>query len=208
MDVIQLIKNLKTIPLGTLVSEEEVSGICNSLKVAEVPIIEVTLRDKKVRNILKYFNDYPEINLGVGTVRNIKDIDLAVESGASFIITPGFSSILSSYANQKNILLIPGIQTPSEILQASEAGHKILKFFPAELSGGVDRINAYKSVFPDITFIPTGGITETNMSNYLSLLNVIAIGSSSMIPNNLIEEKLWNEITQRLKNFKILISKL
>ena len=208
MDVIQLIKNLKTIPLGTLVSEEEVSGICNSLKVAEVPIIEVTLRDKKVRNILKYFNDYPEINLGVGTVRNIKDIDLAVESGASFIITPGFSSILSSYANQKNILLIPGIQTPSEIMQASEAGHKILKFFPAELSGGVDRINAYKSVFPDITFIPTGGITETNMSNYLSLLNVIAIGSSSMIPNNLIEEKLWNEITQRLKNFKILISKL
>ncbi|MDA9000438.1 bifunctional 4-hydroxy-2-oxoglutarate aldolase/2-dehydro-3-deoxy-phosphogluconate aldolase [Gammaproteobacteria bacterium] len=208
MDVIQLIKNLKTIPLGTLVSEEEVSGICNSLKVAEVPIIEVTLRDKKVRNILKYFNDYPEINLGVGTVRNIKDIDLAVESGASFIITPGFSSILSSYANQKNILLIPGIQTPSEIMQASEAGHKILKFFPAELSGGVDRINAYKSVFPDITFIPTGGITETNMSNYLSLLNVIAIGSSSMIPNNLIEKKLWNEITQRLKNFKILTSKL
>ena len=208
MDVIQLIKNLKTIPLGTLVSEEEVSGICNSLKVAEVPIIEVTLRDKKVRNILKYFNDYPEINLGVGTVRNIKDIDLAVESGASFIITPGFSSILSSYANQKNILLIPGIQTPSEIMQASEAGHKILKFFPAELSGGVDRINAYKSVFPDITFIPTGGITETNMSNYLNLLNVIAIGSSSMIPNNLIEEKLWNEITQRLKNFKILIIKL
>jgi len=208
MDVIQLIKNLKTIPLGTLVSEEEVSGICNSLKVAEVPIIEVTLRDKKVRNILKYFNDYPEINLGVGTVRNIKDIDLAVESGASFIITPGFSSILSSYANQKNILLIPGIQTPSEIMQASEAGHKILKFFPAELSGGVDRINAYKSVFPDITFIPTGGITETNMSNYLSLSNVIAIGSSSMIPNNLIEKKLWNEITQRLKNFKILTSKL
>ena len=208
MDVIQLIENLKTIPLGTLVSEEEVSGICNSLKVAEVPIIEVTLRDKKVRNILKYFNDYPEIKLGVGTVRNIKDIDLAVESGASFIITPGFSSALSNYANQKNILLIPGIQTPSEILQASEAGHKILKFFPAELSGGVDRINAYKSVFPDITFIPTGGITETNMSNYLNLLNVIAIGSSSMIPSSLIEEKLWNEITQRLKNFKILTSKL
>ena len=164
--------------------------------------MKLRLETKKVRNILKYYNNYPEINFGVGTVRNIKDIDLAVESGASFIITPGFSSILSSYANQKNILLIPGIQTPSEIMQASEAGHKILKFFPAELSGGVDRINAYKSVFPDITFIPTGGITETNMSNYLSLLNVIAIGSSSMIPNNLIEKKLWNEITQRLKNFK------
>ena len=203
MDVIQLIKNLKIIPLGTLVSEEEVIGICNSLKTAEVPIIEVTLRDERTRNILKYFKNYPEIKLCVGTVRNIKDIDLAIDSGASLVITPGFSSTLSTYASQKNILLIPGIQTPSEIMQASEFGHRILKFFPAELSGGVDRINAYKSVFSDITFIPTGGINEVNMSSYLSLQNVMAIGSSSMIPNDLIKNKLWDEITERLKNYKI-----
>ena len=203
MDIIQLIKNLKIIPLGTLVSEEEVIGICNSLKTAEVPIIEVTLRDERTRNILKYFKNYPEIKLCVGTVRNIKDIDLAIDSGASLVITPGFSSTLSTYASQKNILLIPGIQTPSEIMQASEFGHRILKFFPAELSGGVDRINAYKSVFPDITFIPTGGINEVNMSSYLSLQNVMAIGSSSMIPNDLIKNKLWDEITERLKNYKI-----
>ena len=203
MDVIQLIKNLKIIPLGTLVSEEEVIGICNSLKTAEVPIIEVTLRDERTRNILKYFKNYPEIKLCVGTVRDIKDIDLAIDSGASLVITPGFSSTLSTYASQKNILLIPGIQTPSEIMQASEFGHRILKFFPAELSGGVDRINAYKSVFPDITFIPTGGINEINMSSYLILQNVMAIGSSSMIPNDLIKNKLWNEITERLKNYKI-----
>ena len=203
MDVIQLIKNLKIIPLGTLVSEEEVIGICNSLKTAEVPIIEVTLRDERTRNILKYFKNYPEIKLCVGTVRNIKDIDLAIDSGASLVITPGFSSTLSTYASQKNILLIPGIQTPSEIMQASEFGHRILKFFPAELSGGVDRINAYKSVFPDITFIPTGGINEINMSSYLILQNVMAIGSSSMIPNDLIKNKLWDEITERLKNYKI-----
>jgi len=203
MDVIQLIKNLKIIPLGTLVSEEEVIGICNSLKIAEVPIIEVTLRDERTRNILKYFKNYPEIKLCVGTVRNIKDIDLAIDSGASLVITPGFSSTLSTYASQKNILLIPGIQTPSEIMQASEFGHRILKFFPAELSGGVDRINAYKSVFPDITFIPTGGINEINMSSYLILQNVMAIGSSSMIPNDLIKNKLWDEITERLKNYKI-----
>ncbi|MDB9899094.1 bifunctional 4-hydroxy-2-oxoglutarate aldolase/2-dehydro-3-deoxy-phosphogluconate aldolase [Gammaproteobacteria bacterium] len=203
MDVIQLIKNLKIIPLGTLVSEEEVIGICNSLKTAEVPIIEVTLRDERTRNILKYFKNYPEIKLCVGTVRDIKDIDLAIDSGASLVITPGFSSTLSNYAIQKNIQLIPGTQTPSDIMQASESGHRILKFFPAELSGGVDRINAYKSVFPDITFIPTGGINEVNMSSYLSLQNVMAIGSSSMIPNDLIKNKLWDEITERLKNYKI-----
>jgi 2-dehydro-3-deoxyphosphogluconate aldolase/(4S)-4-hydroxy-2-oxoglutarate aldolase len=208
MDVIQLIKNLKIIPLGTLVSEEEVIGICNSLKTAEVPIIEVTLRDERTRNILKYFKNYPEIKLCVGTVRDIKDIDLAIDSGASLVITPGFSSTLSNYASQKNIQLIPGTQTPSDIMQASESGHRILKFFPAELSGGVDRINAYKSVFPDITFIPTGGINEVNMSSYLSLQNVMASGASAMIPENLVCNKSWDEITSKLINIRTVVNEV
>ena len=202
MSVVQLIKKLKVIPLATLVTEEEVSQVCKSLKSSEVPIIEITLRDDRVKNILKYFKNYPEIRLGVGTIRNLTDIDLAIESGASFLITPGFSPTLSSYAQKKNILLIPGIQTPSEIMQASEAGHKILKFFPAELSGGVERLHAYKSVFPDISFIPTGGITETNMGSYLKLSNVIATGSSSIISNDLIENQHWDELTKRLDSIK------
>ena len=150
MDALKLIKELKVIPLATLTSEEEVLEVCNCLSLASIPVIEVTLRDERVKNILKYFKNFSNIALGVGTVRTVNDIDLALESGASFIITPGFSSSLSSYAKNKGILLIPGIQTPSEVIQASEAGHKILKFFPAELSGGVERLNAYKSVFPDI----------------------------------------------------------
>lgn len=91
-------------------------------------------------------------------------------------------------------------------MQASEFGHKILKFFPAELSGGTKRLSAYKSVFPDISFIPTGGITETNIKDYLQLTNVIASGSSSMIPENFIKNKSWFEITKKLKNIKIIAS--
>ena len=135
MDVLKLIEELKVIPLATLTSEEEVLEICNCLSLASITVIEVTLRDERVKNILKYFKNYSNIALGVGTVRTVNDIDLALESGASFIITPGFSSSLSSYAKNKGILLIPGVQTPSEVIQASEAGHKILKFFTAELSG-------------------------------------------------------------------------
>jgi 2-dehydro-3-deoxyphosphogluconate aldolase/(4S)-4-hydroxy-2-oxoglutarate aldolase len=206
MDVLKLITELKIIPLGTLVSEEDVSKICDCLIKADTPIIEVTLRDERVKKILKYFKNYPDIFLGVGTIRRTSDIDLAIQSGATFIITPGFSEKLSSYAKQKNILLIPGIQTPSEIMQASEFGHKILKFFPAELSGGTKRLSAYKSVFPDISFIPTGGITETNIKDYLQLSNVIASGSSSMIPENFIKNKSWFEITEKLKNIKIIAS--
>ena len=90
MDVLELITELKIIPLGTLVSEEDVSKICNCLIKADIPIIEVTLRDERVKKILKYFKNYPDIFLGVGTIRNTSDIDLAIESGATFIITPGF----------------------------------------------------------------------------------------------------------------------
>ena len=208
MDVLKLIEELKVIPLATLTSEEEVLEICNCLSLASITVIEVTLRDERVKNILKYFKNYSNIALGVGTVRTVNDIDLALESGASFIITPGFSSSLSSYAKNKGILLIPGIQTPSEVIQASEAGHKILKFFPAELSGGVERLNAYKSVFPDIAFIPTGGINEDNINRYLNLKNVIASGASAMIPENLVCNKSWDEITSKLINIRKVVNKV
>ena len=208
MDVLKLRKARKGRPLATLTSEEEVLEICNCLSLASITVIEVTLRDERVKNILKYFKNYSNIALGVGTVRTVNDIDLALESGASFIITPGFSSSLSSYAKNKGILLIPGIQTPSEIIQASEAGHKILKFFPAELSGGVERLNAYKSVFPDIAFIPTGGINEDNINRYLNLKNVIASGASAMIPENLVCNKSWDEITSKLINIRTVVNKV
>jgi 2-dehydro-3-deoxyphosphogluconate aldolase/(4S)-4-hydroxy-2-oxoglutarate aldolase len=90
-------------------------------------------------------------------------------------------------------------------MAASEAGHMVLKFFPAELSGGIDKLNAFKSVFPDITFIPTGGITNKNIANYLSLDNVVAVGASSAMPESLIRSKSWDEITNNLLEIKTII---
>ena len=188
MDVLKLIEELKVIPLATLTSEEEVLEVCNCLSLASIPVIEVTLRDERVKNILKYFKNFSNIALGVGTVRTINDIDLALESGASFIITPGFSSTLSSYAKNKDILLIPGIQTPSEIIQASEAGHKILKFFPAEPSGGVAMLKSLAAVYP-AKFMPTGGVSASNINNYLDINAVVACGGTWMVPADLIDNQ-------------------
>jgi len=101
--------------------------------------------------------------------------------------------------------MIPGVQTPSEIMKASEAGFKTLKFFPAELSGGVSRLKAYKSVFSDIKFIPTGGITDENTLSYLALDNVTAVGASALIPADLIKSKSWEEIRNKLEKSKELI---
>ena len=207
MSIFNVIDETKLIPLTTITSREDVEPLCEVLVEASIPLIEITLRDKRTLDIIDEFNKFPEVYLGVGTIRSKSHIDLAVNASASFLITPGYSENLLNYAKQKNIPLIPGVQTPSEIMKANEAGLSTLKFFPAELSGGVDRLKAYKSVFSDIKFIPTGGITNGNALSYLALDNVIAVGATALISPDLIKSKSWSEIKNNLKDSKELITK-
>jgi len=207
MSIFNVIDETKLIPLTTITSREDVEPLCEVLVEASIPLIEITLRDKRTLDIIDEFNKFPEVYLGVGTIRSKSHIDLAVNASASFLITPGYSENLLNYAKQKNMPLIPGVQTPSEIMKANEAGLSTLKFFPAELSGGLDRLKAYKSVFPDIKFIPTGGITNKNALSYLSLDNVSAVGASSLISPDLVYSKSWSEIKSNLKDSKELITK-
>ena len=192
--------------LTTLTSREDVEPLCDILFNASIPFIEITLRDERTLEIIDEFKKFPDIHLGIGTIRTIEHIDVAAEADASFLITPGFSESLANHAALKNIPMIPGVQTPSEIIKANEAGFSTLKFFPAELSGGVSRLNTYKSVFPDIKFIPTGGIRYENTLSYLALDNVIAVGASALIPSDLIKSKSWEEIKNKLEKSKELIS--
>ena len=207
MSIFNIINKTKLIPLTTITSREDVEPLCEVLVEASIPLIEITLRDKRTLDIIDEFNKFPEVYLGVGTIRSKSHIDLAINASASFLITPGYSENLLNYAKQKNIPLIPGVQTPSEIMKANEAGLNTLKFFPAELSGGVDRLKAYKSVFSDIKFIPTGGITNGNALSYLALDNVIAVGASALISPDLVNSKSWSEIKNNLKESKELITK-
>ena len=207
MSIFNVIDETKLIPLTTITSKEDVEPLCEVLVEASIPLIEITLRDKRTLDIIDEFNKFPEVYLGVGTIRSKSHIDLAINASASFLITPGDSENLLDYAKQKNIPLIPGVQTPSEIMKANEAGLSTLKFFPAELSGGVDRLKAYKSVFSDIKFIPTGGITNGNALSYLALDNVIAVGASALISPDLVNSKSWSEIKNNLKESKELITK-
>ena len=207
MSIFNVIDETKLIPLTTITSKEDVEPLCEVLVEASIPLIEITLRDKRTLDIIDEFNKFPEVYLGVGTIRSKSHIDLAINASASFLITPGYCENLLDYAKQKNIPLIPGVQTPSEIMKANEAGLSTLKFFPAELSGGVDRLKAYKSVFSDIKFIPTGGITNGNALSYLALDNVIAVGASALISPDLINSKSWSEIKNNLKESKELINK-
>ena len=206
MNILNLINKTKLLPLTTLSLREDVEPLCDILFDTSIPFIEIMLRDERTLEIIDEFKKFPDIHLGVGTIRTIEHIDIAHTADASFLITPGFSETLANHAALKNIPMIPGVQTPSEIIKANEAGFSTLKFFPAELSGGVSRLNAYKSVFPDIKFIPTGGITYENTLSYLTLDNVIAVGASALIPSDLIKSKSWKEIKNKLEKSKELIS--
>ena len=207
MNIFNVIDETKLIPLTTITSREDVEPLCEVLIEASIPLIEITLRDKRTLDIIDEFNKFPEVHLGVGTIRSESHIDLAIKASASFLISPGYSENLLNYAKEKNIPLIPGVQTPSEIMKANEAGLSTLKFFPAELSGGVDRLKAYRSVFSDIKFIPTGGITNENALSYLALDNVMAVGASALISPDLVNSKSWSEIKNNLKESKELITK-
>ena len=207
MNIFNVIDETKLIPLTTITSREDVEPLCEVLVEASIPLIEITLRDHRTLDIIDEFNKFPEVHLGVGTIRSESHIDLAINASASFLISPGYSENLLNYAKQNNIPLIPGVQTPSEIIKANEAGLTTLKFFPAELSGGVDRLKAYKSVFSDIKFIPTGGITNKNALSYLALDNVVAVGASALISPDLVNSKSWTEIKNNLKESKELITK-
>ena len=207
MNIFNVIDETKLIPLTTITSREDVEPLCEVLVEASIPLIEITLRDHRTLDIIDEFNKFPEVHLGVGTIRSESHIDLAINASASFLISPGYSENLLNYAKQNNIPLIPGVQTPSEIIKANEAGLTTLKFFPAELSGGVDRLKAYKSVFSDIKFIPTGGITNENALSYLALDNVMAVGASALISPDLVNSKSWAEIKNNLKESKELITK-
>jgi len=207
MSIFNVIAETKLIPLTTITSRDDVEPLCEVLVEASIPLVEITLRDERTLDIIDEFKKFSEVYLGVGTIRSELHIDLAINASASFLITPGYSENLLNYAKQKNMPLIPGVQTPSEIMKANEAGLSTLKFFPAELSGGLDRLKAYKSVFPDIKFIPTGGITNKNALSYLSLDNVSAVGASSLISPDLVYSKSWSEIKSNLKDSKELITK-
>ena len=207
MSIFNVIAEIKLIPLTTITSREDVEPLCEVLVEASIPLVEITLRDERTLDIIDEFKKFPEVDLGVGTIRSESHIDLAINASASFLITPGYSENLLNYAKQKNMPLIPGVQTPSEIMKANEAGLSTLKFFPAELSGGLDRLKAYKSVFPDIKFIPTGGITNKNALSYLALDNVSAVGASALISPDLVHLKSWSEIKSNLKESKELITK-
>lgn len=200
-DIQQKISSIGIVPVIKLTNPEKDSlPLAKALIDGGVPVAEVTFRAKGANTAIRIMHEaYPEMIVGAGTVLTKEQVDLAVEAGASFIVTPGLDVELVAYCQEKNIPIFPGCTTPTDYHSAFKYGLSVLKFFPAEQSGGLSKIKALSAPFPMFKIMPTGGITLDNLSTYISNPVILACGGSYMVTADLIEGGKWDEITQLCK---------
>lgn len=197
------IEFLQISPIIPVVVTEDIKDavpLAQSLIEGGIHIIEVTLRSSCALEAIELIaKNVPKMCVGAGTILNPTQLEQAQNRGAEFLISPGLTIKLLEHAKKKDMPLIPGVSSSSEVMQALELGYSALKFFPAEYCGGVKLLNAFNGPFKGVKFCPTGGISTDNMHSYLNLENVLCVGGSWLTPKNLIQNKEWDKITEICK---------
>lgn len=179
LDVLEKIKQFSIVPVASFSSVNEALTISQGLINKDLPIIEITFRTGEAPLFIQRVKkEFSSMLVGAGSVVSVKMAKDAINSGADFIVMPGFNEDVVKFCKKKNILCVPGVLTPTEITKAINLDCDILKLFPAEISGGVKYLKAVSAPFPKVKFIPTGGINQSNYINYLEQKNVLAVGGS------------------------------
>lgn len=200
-EIINKINEYKVIPVVTVKDIDKTLQQAKILSENGLPIMEITMRTDISMNALKEISKkYPDILIGAGTILTIEQAKQAIKYGAKFLVSPGFNKKLVKYCIKHNIIIIPGCVTPTEIEMALNCNLSVIKFFPAELSGGVNMIKALSAPYNNISFIPTGGINLSNLKDYLSFKKVLACGGSFMIDDDLEKSKKIINDTQKIIN--------
>ncbi|WP_231208821.1 bifunctional 4-hydroxy-2-oxoglutarate aldolase/2-dehydro-3-deoxy-phosphogluconate aldolase [Helicobacter pylori] len=198
--IIEVLQISPIVPVVVIEDIKDAVPLAQSLIEGGIHIIEVTLRSSCALEAIELIaKNVPKMCVGAGTILNPTQLEQAQNRGAEFLISPGLTIKLLEYAKKKDMPLIPGVSSSSEVMQALELGYSALKFFPAEYCGGVKLLNAFNGPFKGVKFCPTGGISADNMRSYLNLENVLCVGGSWLTPKNLIQNKEWDKITEICK---------
>lgn len=194
----QVISDIGIVPVIKLNHpERDAAPLAKALCAGGVPVAEVTFRAAGADTAIRLMKAAcPEIIVGAGTVTEVSQIDATIAAGGQFIVTPGFDPELVAYAQEKNIPIYPGCTTPTDYHAALKFGLEVLKFFPAEQSGGLAKIKAMSAPFPQFKIMPTGGISLKNLADYISSPVIAACGGSYMVTADLIDNQKWDEITK------------
>ena len=172
----------KRIPVVVIKELSETDKILTALKNYGIDCAEITFRTACAKDAIKYASEkYTDMLIGAGTVINAEQCQTAIDAGAKFIVSPGLSASVAKVCKDNNIPYYPGCVTPTEIMQALELGITVIKFFPSHIYGGLKAMKALSAPFPQIKFIPTGGVDKNNIDEYLAWDKIYAVGGSSFV---------------------------
>jgi len=187
MELLKDLRKLGVIPVVKIEQAEHAAQLADTLNLAGLPCAEITFRtgaaEQAIKNIAA---THPRFVVGAGTVLSVTQAQKAVNAGARFIVSPGFDPKVVDWCLKNNILVIPGVATPTEALMALDKGIHVLKFFPAEALGGIPMLEAISAALIGIEYVPTGGITAANLAAYLRLPVVFAVGGSWLATSKMI----------------------
>ena len=198
--ILEKIGELGIIPVVKIEKAEDALPLGRALLDGDLPIAEITFRTSAAEESIKILTkELPKLLVGAGTVLTVEQVKEAVSAGAQFIVSPGFNPRVVDYCIKNSIPITPGINNPTQIEMALERGIEVVKFFPAEASGGLPLLKSMSAPYAGIKFIPTGGINLNNLCSYLSDNKVLACGGSWMVKADLISSGNFAEITRLTK---------
>ena len=197
LDVPAAISAGRILPVVVLEDAAKAAPLAVALAAGGLHSVEVTFRTEAAADAIRVMAEQPDLLVGAGTVLTPAQVDRAVEAGARFVVSPGFSPRVVAHCQELGVPVFPGAATATEIQLALDAGLDTVKFFPAEQLGGLAMIKALAAPFRSVRFIPTGGVNTGNLPDYLALGAVFAVGGTWMVAPDLLDAGDWAEVTKR-----------
>ena len=200
MTIHDILKLGPVMPVIVIDSADQAEPLADALLAGGIRTAEITLRTPAaIKAIEKMARNCPDITVGAGTVRTARDAQIAADAGSRFVVSPGTTPSILEGCQSAELPLLPGAASVSEMMALAEQGYSVQKFFPANAAGGISFIKSLSSPLPDLTFCPTGGITETTAPDWLALPNIACVGGSWIAPQALIESGDFAKITNRAR---------
>jgi 2-dehydro-3-deoxyphosphogluconate aldolase/(4S)-4-hydroxy-2-oxoglutarate aldolase len=199
-DLMGELERFALLPLVELEHAEDALPIADAFLAAGLPVMEIALRTPAALQAIEKLAAYSELLLGAGTVCTVAQAQRAAEAGAAFLVLPGFDRELVEWCLEWDMPILPGVATPSEAMAARSLGLDVVKLFPAEALGGIRYLKALAAPFPGLRFVPTGGIALQQLSEYLALPQVFAVGGSFLCPRELLRSRSWDALRRLVED--------
>ena len=182
MSALKRVQEIKLVPVVVLNKVEETLPVIKALHDGDVPVAEICFRTDCAAECIKLaVKEFPEDLIGAGTVINAKQCQEAIDCGAKFIVSPGLSDEVARVCKENDVPYLPGVVTPTEVMRAIDLGLDVVKFFPAGVYGGLKAIKAIGAAFPAMKFMPTGGVDNKNLKEFIECNKIFAVGGSWLV---------------------------